>query len=120
MGIMNTQIFNNCLLVKWIWKLYHQKDRVWARLLSAKYLRGGNLFKSNCTHGSQFWKSLHKVKHLFKWAAIHKVGDGKSTQLWDDVWILFSPLRIQYPKLYAICDDPEIVLPRGGKLALGE
>jgi hypothetical protein len=36
------------------------------------------------------------------------VGDCKSTQLWDDVWILSSPLRIQYPRLYAICDDPEI------------
>jgi hypothetical protein len=38
--ILNTQIFNDCILVKWIWKLYHQKDRLWARLLSAKYLRG--------------------------------------------------------------------------------
>jgi hypothetical protein len=36
------------------------------------------------------------------------MGYGKSTQLWDDVWILSSPLRIQYPKLYAICENPVI------------
>jgi hypothetical protein len=31
LGIVNTQIFNECLMVKWIWKLYNQKDSLWAR-----------------------------------------------------------------------------------------
>jgi hypothetical protein len=26
LGIINTQILNECLMTKWIWKLYNQKD----------------------------------------------------------------------------------------------
>jgi hypothetical protein len=49
------------------------------------YERKGDIFRSNEIRGSQFWKSRHKVKHLFKWTAIHKVGDGGLTQFWQDV-----------------------------------
>jgi hypothetical protein len=46
LGIVNTQIFNECLMVKWIWKLYNQKDSLWARLLTAKYMKEGDFFRS--------------------------------------------------------------------------
>jgi hypothetical protein len=65
-------------------------------------------FKSKDLHGSQFWKALHKVKHLFKWGAIHVVGDGKCTQFWNDVWITASPLRIDFPRIYDICNKKNI------------
>jgi hypothetical protein len=60
--------------------------------------------------GSQFWKSLHKVKHMFKWGGggvVHTVGDGGLTQLWNDVWLEPSPLRICYPKLFEVCDNKD-------------
>jgi hypothetical protein len=66
LGIINTMLFNECLITKWIWKIYKQKDNLWVRLLTAKYMPRGDFFRSNSRHGSQFWKSLHKVKHLFK------------------------------------------------------
>jgi hypothetical protein len=48
-----------------------------ARLLRAKYMRHGDFFRSKGAGGSQFWKSLHKIKHMFKWGAIHSwVMDG--------------------------------------------
>jgi hypothetical protein len=28
LGIMSTQILNECLMTKWIWKLYTQKDNL--------------------------------------------------------------------------------------------
>jgi hypothetical protein len=40
LGILNTQIFNECLIVKWIWKIYQHKESLWVRLLDAKYMRG--------------------------------------------------------------------------------
>jgi hypothetical protein len=64
LGIINTQIFNECLLTKWIWKLNTQPEQLWVRLLKAKNMQD---FKSRANQGSQFWKSLHKIKHLFKW-----------------------------------------------------
>jgi hypothetical protein len=51
------------------------------------YERKGDIFRSNEIRGSQFCKSLHKVKHLFKWGVIHKVGDGELTQFWQDAWV---------------------------------
>jgi hypothetical protein len=38
LGIIDTKIFNECLMVKWIWKLYKQKECLWVRLLTAKYM----------------------------------------------------------------------------------
>jgi hypothetical protein len=63
-------------MAKWIWKIYKQ-DSLWVRLLKAKYMRDGDFFKSKAGNDSQFWKSLHKVKRLFKWRAVHKVDYGK-------------------------------------------
>jgi hypothetical protein len=65
--------------------MYHQIESLWLRLLKAKYMKEEDFFKSKDTHGSQFWKGLHKVKHLFKRGAIHKVGNGAMTQFWNDV-----------------------------------
>jgi hypothetical protein len=38
LGIINTKIMNDCLLVKWIWKIYQQPDELWFKILKAKYL----------------------------------------------------------------------------------
>jgi hypothetical protein len=66
LGILNTRIFNECIITKWIWKIYTQHDRLWVRLLTAKYMKNGDFYDSRAENGSQFWKRLHKVKHLFK------------------------------------------------------
>jgi hypothetical protein len=77
MCIINTKTMNESLLVKWIWKIFQQPDELWYKIVEAKYLRGHGFFYSKINGGSQFWKGLHKVKHLFKWGAVFKVGDGK-------------------------------------------
>jgi hypothetical protein len=66
LGLVNTQVFNECLIPKWIWKIYNKKGSLWVRLLTVKYMRRGDFYISRENNGSRFWKSLHKVKHLFK------------------------------------------------------
>jgi hypothetical protein len=51
LGAVNTRIFNECLMTKWIWKLYKQKGSLWVRLLTAKYMREGDFFKSRPGQG---------------------------------------------------------------------
>jgi hypothetical protein len=77
------------------------------RLLQAKYMRNGDFFRSMGVQGSQFWKSLHKIKYLFKWGAIHRVCDGKLNQLWNDVWLESVLLRVCFPRLFEVCDNKE-------------
>lgn len=106
LGIINTQVPNECLMTNWFWKIFNQKESLWVRILSVKYMRKGfDFYKSKDTKDSQFWKSLHKVKHLFKWGEVHHVGDGKLTQFWGDVWLTPSPLRLCFPRLFNICED---------------
>lgn len=39
MGTIITKIMNGCLLVKWIWKIFHEPDEPWFRILKAKIHR---------------------------------------------------------------------------------
>jgi hypothetical protein len=46
LGIINTQIMNECLLTKWIWKISRGSDDTWYKILEAKYMPDGDFFKS--------------------------------------------------------------------------
>ena len=71
-------------MLKWIWKLYQSEDTIWENIIKAKYTTNGDIFSSLDRGGSQFWKSLNKIKHLFKAGAKHKVGNGARTLFWLD------------------------------------
>jgi hypothetical protein len=49
---------------------------------------------------------LHKIKHLFKWGAIFKVGNGDNCRFWQDCWLLDVPLKIAYDNIYKMVRDP--------------
>ena len=107
LGIINTRIMNDCLLVKWIWKIMQQPDELWFKILRAKYMEDCSFFSSNIKGTSQFWHGLHKVKHLFKWGAIFKVRDGRTCKFWQDCWIQDVPLMISYENLYKMVRVPD-------------
>jgi len=77
LGIINTKLMNECLLVKWIWKIMQEPNELWFKILQANYMDSRGLFHSKVKGSSQFWQGLHKVKHLFKWGALFKVGNGQ-------------------------------------------
>jgi hypothetical protein len=104
MGILNTTRMNECLLVKWIWKIVQGSDDLWFKILQAKYMPNGNFFQSKTRGASQFWQGLHKVKHLFKWGAVYKVHNGEKISFWEDVWLGDVPLKIQFPTLFSFCE----------------
>lgn len=105
LGVINTKIMNECMVVKWIWKITQGSDELWYILLKAKHIPEGSFFKSRYKGGSLFWKGLHKVKHLFKWGAQYRAKDGRLIAFWDDSWVRDIPLRLQFPGLYACCSD---------------
>ena len=102
LGMINTKHMNDSLLVKWIWKILKAPNTTWYKLLKAKYMPSGNFFCSKVRGSSQFWQGIHKVKHLFKWGAIHKVGNGLNTFFWSDIWLNDTLLKTQFPNLYSM------------------
>jgi hypothetical protein len=111
LGILNTRHMNIALMLKWVWKLYHNADGLWAELIRAKYLGENDLFSPLVpTKGSQFWNSIQKVKWYFKLGAKHSVRNGKRTFFWLDWWLGTSPLRDRYPVLFSCCTSPFITV----------
>jgi hypothetical protein len=43
---------------------------------------------------------------LFKWGAVHKVGDGRQTKFWSDVWLDNMPLKVSFRELYVTSSHP--------------
>jgi hypothetical protein len=68
LGILNTKIFNDCLITKWIWKTYTQSDRLWVRILKARF------FKSSGLQGSQFWRRLSVLEKSPQSQALIQMG----------------------------------------------
>ncbi|KAK1604887.1 hypothetical protein QYE76_028560 [Lolium multiflorum] len=52
--------------------------------------------------GSQFWRSIHKIKHFFKLGARYKVRDGQRTLFWLDKWHGDRALKDKFPRLFDI------------------
>ncbi|XP_020193058.1 uncharacterized protein [Aegilops tauschii subsp. strangulata] len=65
-----------------------------------------------CSHsaGSQFWKSIQAIKEEIRLSLRFSVGNGSGTQFWLDPWLEGEPLRLQFPRLFAICHDPAILV----------
>jgi hypothetical protein len=106
--LLNTKKMNLALLLKWIWRLYNEEDTIWARIIRAKYGDASDLFSGSGQGGSPFWRSLHKIKHLFKVGAKHVVRNGVRTNFWKDWWLGRGPIMDSFPSLFAICDNPDI------------
>jgi hypothetical protein len=108
---------NIALMLKWVWKLFQPENPIWAQIIRAKYPSANNIFAGSGHGGSQFWRSLHKIKHLFKLGARHSVQDGNRTLFWMDKWFGDVALKDRFPALFSIANAQMITVGqvcRGG------
>jgi hypothetical protein len=85
-----------------------QLRNLWYKLMRAKYLNVDNIFVRNSQSGSQFWRSINKIKHLFKLGAKYHLGSGERIFFWTDWWQGEGPLAIKYLRLFDICSSKTI------------
>jgi exonuclease III len=102
LGIVNSRLMNVALLLKWVWKLYQDGNQLWRQLINAKYPSADDIFTASGQRGSQFWRSLHKIKHLFKLGAKHSIRNGRRTRFWMDRWVGDAPIKDRFPGLFSI------------------
>jgi mannosylglycoprotein endo-beta-mannosidase len=112
LGVINSRFMNIALMIKWIWRLFHpsEQDNLWYKLLQAKYVNSDNIFATSTQGGSQFWRSLNKIKHFFKLGSRFVVGNGRKTLFWTDCWLGESPLAVRFARLFDICASKEILV----------
>jgi hypothetical protein len=77
---------NIALMTKWIWRLFDpsEQDKLWFKLLQAKYVNSDNIYDASTQGGSQFRRSLNKIKHFFKLGSRFVVGNGRKMFFWTD------------------------------------
>ncbi|KAG2610150.1 hypothetical protein PVAP13_4KG200833, partial [Panicum virgatum] len=96
LGILNTRVLNESLLLKWVWKMYNADEKdICCNLLRAKYLKK---------------RGLQKVKHKFYLEAAFSIGNGENTRFWIDTWLGDVPLKLEFPRLFACCRSRDIVI----------
>ncbi|KAE8806951.1 putative NOT transcription complex subunit VIP2 [Hordeum vulgare] len=55
---------------------------------------------------AKFWKSIQGIKDEIRLGIRFSVGNGAGTQFWLDPWLDGEPLRLRFPRLFAICEVP--------------
>lgn len=110
LGITSTRRMNLCLMTKWIWRIVRGDGGLWLDLIRAKYLRGQSFSCCADTRGSQFWQAIQTLKPIFRMGAVVAVNRGTDTLFWLDCWFGNDPLRVQFPLLFAITEQPAIMV----------
>ena len=82
-----------------------------ARTAPKKYLQNKTLSQVTVkATDSQFWKGLMKVKEGFFKRGKFVVGNGQATRFWEDTWLGEDPLASQYPLLYNVIRQKNVLV----------
>lgn len=77
MGFLDIQNFNDALLAKQVWHLFHHKDTLLYKVFSAKYFSTRNIMEALVHPRSSFtWRSILQTRDVISQGAIWRVGDG--------------------------------------------
>ncbi|GJR29260.1 RNA-directed DNA polymerase, eukaryota [Tanacetum coccineum] len=108
-GVSSFFALNRALLFKWVWRFVSQESSLWSRFIKSIYGGSGFLDRTIPTLRQSIWLDILKEVANLKNKGIDlmsycrkKVGNGADTIFWDEVWIGEQPLKIQFPRMYAL------------------
>lgn len=111
LGILASRRMNVALMLRWAWRIIRSEGGLWLQLIQAKYLRGVPLLACDCMEGSQFWRSIQKIKHEIRLGLSFSIGNGGGgAMFWLDRWVDGTTLCTGFPHLFAICVDPSLLV----------
>lgn len=91
LGVCIARHQNTALLGKLVWDVMQNSNKLWVKVITAKYIEEGTLFQANHKRGSPTWNSLVKAFTCLKEGFSMKFGDGH-TSFWHDVGLFQQPL----------------------------
>lgn len=88
LGIRNMEMVNKSLVAKLAWRFITEKDAIWVKLLTTKYLKSSSFWECNRPKKvNRTWDSILKVRDMLRRGACWSVGTGNCINLLSDPWI---------------------------------
>uniref|UniRef100_A0A2N9IRA3 Reverse transcriptase domain-containing protein n=1 Tax=Fagus sylvatica TaxID=28930 RepID=A0A2N9IRA3_FAGSY len=110
LGIHSLHLFNHALLGKWLWRFGREDNRLWQRVVAAKYgVEGGGWITepSRDRHGCGLWKSIMMGWDDFRRYTSFEVGLGSKVLFWHDKWCTELPLKDMYSVIFACSNNKD-------------
>nr|GEU76016.1 zinc finger, CCHC-type [Tanacetum cinerariifolium] len=102
LGVSSLYVLNRALMMKWVWRLYSQKESLWARVIKAIYGDDRQAGKVSKPGSRSCWRNIVNEVRILSNQGIKaldymrtKLGNGESTAFQDDNWIDGKVLNIR-------------------------
>ena len=107
LGVINLEIQNEALLLKYMDKFMNKLDVPWVDLVWHSYYEG-KVPHASPKSGSFWWKDICSLFSKYRGMTTCNVGSGDSILLWKDKWEGSVPLAIQHSRLFSFALEPDI------------
>jgi hypothetical protein len=88
MGFQSLMRFNNALLAKQVWRLFHNKESLLYKVFKAKFFRHRTIMDArHSAHASYAWKSILSARHVITKGTRWRIGNRLSTKIWHAKWL---------------------------------
>ena len=91
LGFRDLQEFNTAMLARQLWRVLTKLNLIMSKVLRGKYFKRESIWeiRTKATN-SWMWISIISARELLEKGARKRVGDGRTTDIWRDGWILDS------------------------------
>lgn len=98
LGLQPTKEKNTTLLAKLNWRMHHEKESLWAQVLTHKYINhrrsvGNQISIGRIKGWSTVWKGIRGGESLFKKGTKWIAGQESNLSSWYDKWLNKGTLR---------------------------
>ncbi|KAJ9701144.1 hypothetical protein PVL29_006475 [Vitis rotundifolia] len=103
LGLRHLKDFNHALLGKWLWRFSLERESFWRKVNVGKFGEdegGWTTREVRESYGLGLWKDIRKGWEEFFLRTSIRIGNGRRTRFWWDIWVGDSKLKDLYPLLF--------------------
>ncbi|WMV33859.1 hypothetical protein MTR67_027244 [Solanum verrucosum] len=112
LGVRNLKLPNDCLLMKWLWRLNGNDHALWKEVILNKYGQTEQWCTNaeSTTYETSVWRSIRNLWPRLVKNSCYEVGAGNKILFWKDLWIGQEVLMQVFPDLASICTNLEVTV----------